>query len=254
MTELETLERAKMYMEKLANGINPIDGISVSDDDVINNVRLSRCFFYVADVLRQVIENGGVNGQKKAKKTPFSLSAKQRESFEFSGTPIPISEVSKRLNALIEDENMSSITYNAVRDWLLSLDMLAKMPDENGKSAIRPTKQGEELGILLDRRVGLEGPYFVVVYNLAAQHFILDNLDAIIDFKNSKQVNQDKPKKLQPENAGKPWTKEDDEILCQMFETGCTSKEICNHFGRTKGAIAARLVRIGKIGERADLK
>ena len=26
MTELETLERAKMYMEKLANGINPIDG------------------------------------------------------------------------------------------------------------------------------------------------------------------------------------------------------------------------------------
>ena len=26
MTELETLERAKMYLEKLANGINPIDG------------------------------------------------------------------------------------------------------------------------------------------------------------------------------------------------------------------------------------
>ena len=64
MTELETLERAKMYLEKLANGINPVDGIPVPDEDVINNVRLSRCFFYVADVLRQVIENGGVSPQK----------------------------------------------------------------------------------------------------------------------------------------------------------------------------------------------
>lgn len=26
MTELEKIERAKMYMDKLANGINPIDG------------------------------------------------------------------------------------------------------------------------------------------------------------------------------------------------------------------------------------
>ena len=68
MTELETLERAKMYMEKLANGINPIDGSMIPDEDVVNNVRLSRCFFYVADVLRQVIDNGGISPQKKPKK------------------------------------------------------------------------------------------------------------------------------------------------------------------------------------------
>ena len=68
MTELETLERAKMYMEKLANGINPIDGSVIPDEDIVNNVRLSRCFFYVADVLRQVIENGGVTPQKKIPK------------------------------------------------------------------------------------------------------------------------------------------------------------------------------------------
>ena len=33
MTELETLERAKMYMEKLANGINPIDDTVIPDED-----------------------------------------------------------------------------------------------------------------------------------------------------------------------------------------------------------------------------
>ena len=45
MTELETLERAKMYMDNLANGINPIDGSVIPDEDIVNNVRLSRCFF-----------------------------------------------------------------------------------------------------------------------------------------------------------------------------------------------------------------
>ena len=60
-------------MEKLANGVNPIDDSVIPDEDVVNNVRLSRCFFYVADVLGQVIDNGGTAPQKKIKKEPFSL-------------------------------------------------------------------------------------------------------------------------------------------------------------------------------------
>lgn len=70
MTEIEKIERAKVYMEKLANGINPIDNTMAPDKDIINNVRLSRCFFFVSDVLRQVIENGGPKpaaGGKKEK-------------------------------------------------------------------------------------------------------------------------------------------------------------------------------------------
>ena len=55
MTELEKIERAKLYMDKLANGINPIDDTMAPDEDIINNVRLSRCFFYVSDILRQEI-------------------------------------------------------------------------------------------------------------------------------------------------------------------------------------------------------
>ena len=40
MTELEKMKRAKMYMEKLANGINPIDDSPVPDGDTVNNVRI----------------------------------------------------------------------------------------------------------------------------------------------------------------------------------------------------------------------
>lgn len=182
MTELETMERAKMYMEKLANGINPLDDTTIPDNDTVNQVRLSRCFFYVADVLRQVIESGGVKQQKVAKKTPFALPEEARAAFEYSQTPIPVSEISKRINALTP-EDMKPLTYRAIRDWLTSLELLADERDGDGKISKRPTPRGENLGILLETRNGRNGTYFVVVYTLAAQHFILDNLDAVIAFK-----------------------------------------------------------------------
>lgn len=56
-----------------------------------------------------------------------------------------------------------------------------------------------------------------------------------------------KKQKPQPENAGKPWTSEDDRALSKMYEEGKTRKEICEYFKRSTGAITSRLVRLGKI-------
>ena len=68
MTELEKIEYAKSFIDKLANGINPLDDSTIKEDEVVNNVRLSRCFFFVSDILRQVIENGGVVSKKAEEK------------------------------------------------------------------------------------------------------------------------------------------------------------------------------------------
>lgn len=234
MTELETLERARMYMEKLANGINPIDGTTVPDEDVINNVRLSRCFFYVADVLRQVIENGGVTQQKKEKKIPFSLPIEKHGEFAFSKQPIPISEVSKRINDLIEDEKMAKLSYRAIRDWLMEIGMLEEVLDGDGKLTKRPTPQGEKIGITVECRVGQNGTYFVVVYHLDAQHFIVDNLDAIAGCERSKR-----------ENQGQPWLPAHDECLRDLYAKGVPVKEIAITLKRNSGAIRARLKKLG---------
>lgn len=60
MTELEKMIRAESYIRKMADGINPITGVNVADDDMVNNVRITRCLYYVSDILRQVIANNGV--------------------------------------------------------------------------------------------------------------------------------------------------------------------------------------------------
>lgn len=56
MTEQEKLHRAKYYVDSLANGLNLLDGTPIPEQDIVNNVRISRCLFFVSDVLRKQID------------------------------------------------------------------------------------------------------------------------------------------------------------------------------------------------------
>ncbi|MBQ4109834.1 MAG: hypothetical protein IJC74_03005 [Clostridia bacterium] len=179
--ETEKLERAKLYMEKLANGINPIDNTVIPDNDTVNNVRLSRCFFYIADVLGKVVEDSKRTEKKKVKKVPFDISFEVVQQFPFSGSPLPVSKIAENINSLIDTEFMKKITYKNITDWLISIGMLSVITNGAGKSTKIPTEAGIEIGISTEDRIGKNGPYTAVVYNLDAQHFIVDNIDAVIN-------------------------------------------------------------------------
>ena len=43
MTEIEIMKHAKEYLDKLAEGIDPLTGVAVSDTDVVRQTRISRC-------------------------------------------------------------------------------------------------------------------------------------------------------------------------------------------------------------------
>lgn len=233
MTDLETLQRAKMYMEKLANGINPLDESVIPEGEIINHVRISRCLFYVADVLRQVIENGGISTSRKVRKQPFYLPVERREAFAFSEKPLTITEIVTGINALLP-EDMAMLKTTTLAQWLLSIDLLQIELTAAGKTAKRPTVQGESLGIGLEHRSGQNGPYTVVTYNLDVQHFVLDNIDVIIAYEQSKI-----------ENQGKPWSPEEDRLLSDLYQKNAPIGEIASELKRNAGAIRARLKKLG---------
>ena len=60
-------------------------------------------------------------------------------------------------------------------------------------------------------------------------------------------LDEKKPKKNLPANAGKPWSAEDDKKLTTLFESGVTNKELATVFERTSGSINSRLVLLGLI-------
>ena len=81
------------------------------------------------------------------------------------------------------------------------------------------------------------------------------NRPEIIRALNTVLCELDKPekkpvKKHLPANAGKPWTEEDEARLCEMFDSGATRSELCKQFKRTPGALASRLVQLGKLRDR----
>ncbi len=179
MIDLEKVGHARDYIEKLANGINPINNNAVAETDVINNVHISRCHFYVSDLLRQIIENKGICNNK-TKKLPFNITAEEISRFNFSQEPIPISEIVKRINLLIDTEVYEKLKYKTVADWLIKIGLLKEMTDAGGKTVKRSTAQGNEIGIVEENRIGHYGQYTVVIYNREAQQFIIDNISAFI--------------------------------------------------------------------------
>ena len=190
MTETEKLRRAKMYIDKLANGINPIDDRAVADDDIINNVRISRCLFYVSEVLNKAIADDRGGDEHEKKRQPFALTPEELNAFVFSDSAITVSEITRRLNALVEGKQMTKLKLRSITDWLCSIELLAIQTGANGSNVKRPTARGEELGISTEVRLGYVGRYTVILYNRIAQQFIVDNIEAIIDINNRK-----KPKK-----------------------------------------------------------
>ena len=179
MTELETMQRAKMYLDKLAQGIDPITNQEVPEDSVLNNVRLARCFFYVSGVLEQVIANGGAIGAKP-KLQPFAVDPEQLAKVQLSLEPVRVTQLVEMISATVDNPQMKKLSTTVITNWLLEKGFLKKETGAEGKSRRIPTQNGLMIGLSAQTRQGQYGEYQAVFYNSDAQRFVLDNLGAML--------------------------------------------------------------------------
>ena len=161
------------WITKLANGMNPIDGSILPESDIVNNVHISRCLFFVSNLLEEM-------GRKKP-----SQQKKQYES-EFQLTPEAASKVYiaertgiamfvKEINKVIP-ESMKPLAASKVTQWLASTGYLEEKERSDGHRYKAPTELGTSIGITSVWRDGYQGQYLAIFYDSNAQHFILENL------------------------------------------------------------------------------
>ena len=233
MTELEIMRRAKDYLDMLANGVDPITGAEAPEDDIINNVRLSRCFYYVSGVLQKVIDNGGTVSASihNSKKLPYALPPERRAQFRFSDRPVTVSVIAQQLNELADLETMQKLKVTSISAFLIQSGLIETQELPSGQTFKRPTDAGRSLGIGTEQRTGQQGDYTVVVYDRTAQQFILDNFDAVIAI-NATPLH---------ENQGKPWSAEEDDRLRTMYAAGADVKALSAELKRSRAAIRTRL-------------
>lgn len=186
MTELEKIAYAKSFIDKLANGINPLNDMPIPDNDIANNVRLSRCFFYVSSILQKEIEREyrKVKKEKKSDRKPFYISLEKLQNYAYSSMPITTFAMGKKINWLvreeIEDMKIEKFSYRKINSWLHALGLVEWRDWGNGKQKRFPTAQGEAIGLVLHiwENYGRKSP--VIYLSEEAQRFVIDNFEAVM--------------------------------------------------------------------------
>lgn len=175
MIDMEKLVTAKVWIEKLANGINPLNDELVKEDDIINNVHISRCLFYVTEILNEI--KAGIAAKGRGRK-PFFLSSKDAANIHIS-TPNGIANFVRLVNGHIPVD-MKPLSAAQVIKWLKKEGLLQEVSKGDGHKTNLPTEKGNSIGINIEVQRNSEGlDYQRVVYGVDAQRFLLNNIESI---------------------------------------------------------------------------
>lgn len=168
------LKTAQDWIEKLANGINPLTSEPVKDGDIINNVHVSRCLFYVSEILEEFESQGSSSTRRRA----FFMSAMEAEQIKISSSS-GIAQFVRIVNEHTPSD-MRSLPASQVIKWLRSNGYLYEVSFDGKHKTNLPTEKGNEIGITLSVAQNTEGQeYKRVMYDISAQRFLLSNIESI---------------------------------------------------------------------------
>lgn len=174
MVDLSKLKTAKDWMEKLANGINPLTSEPVKDGDIVNNIHISRCLFFVREMLEKIETEGTVSNGKRS----FWMTSLEAEKIVISN-PSGIAQFTKTINESIPAD-MKPLSVATVIKWLRNNGYLYEAKKDDKHKTNLPTEKGIKLGITATVQLNPEGKeYKRVLYDISAQKVMLNNIESI---------------------------------------------------------------------------
>lgn len=176
----EKLMKAKSIIEKIANGINPLTGKNIEDDNFMQDPRLIRCFFYVTDVLNAVIKNG-FNGVF-VKPTQFVITPEQKSRIKLPNYNIGVNEFAKCVNNVIDPSVSKRLTGADINRQLKKMGILSEIKTGEGKTRTVMNENSAKYGIEVEKRVYKDIEYEVIVFNEKGKRFLLENLEKIMAY------------------------------------------------------------------------
>ena len=165
----EKLKKAIVYVDRMSSGCNPVNNEVLDSNHVLNNPNVIRCMYFIKDVLLDVYKNNKKTVYKKA----FDYCVLSNFKYENDKT---ITHLFKQINSL--DENSEPLKFKPIIDWLKENDYLEVIMEDD-KSRTIVTEKGKRMGLRNEYINSRGRVYFAVIYNEAAQDFIVNNLENI---------------------------------------------------------------------------
>lgn len=178
--DIDKIKKAKIVLDKMANGINPVDGTSITEDSFLNDPRIIRCLFFVNEILQRTIDGDLQDKGLDRKKLPFIITAEEKARVQFPEEEIGVNTFAQCINKVINPNVSKKLTGLELNKGLKRMGILGELVDSEGKKKTIVPESSEKYGIhtLLVNYNGTE--YDKVVFDNKAVRYLLENLESII--------------------------------------------------------------------------
>lgn len=185
--DMKKLETAILYLQRIADGNNPVNNMPAEEDTVLNNPNVIRCMYFVKEVLEEVKRNNGCIGKgvKRSDKQEFPIEVLDAFSYREDQA---ISKLVGQINESIDDRVYQKLTYKPILQWLkFNGFLIEEFSQEFNKPITLPTEKGNRLGIRAEKRYSSRGVgYMQIFYDKQAQEFIVQNLKSMLKYNGVK--------------------------------------------------------------------
>lgn len=179
--DMKKLETSIVYLQRIAEGNNPINNLPADEDSVLNNPNVIRCMFFVKEVLEEVKRNNGYIGRKPKKSDKIDFPVEVLASFSYKEDKA-ISKFVEQINEAVDENVYKKVNYKSITQWLKLNEFLQEeYSREFNKTITLPTEKGSQIGIRAERGNSSRGvEYMLVIYGKQAQEYIVKNMEKII--------------------------------------------------------------------------
>lgn len=195
MGKAELVERAKVYLKMLCEGIHPVTGQPIPQDSVFMDSKVKQCFDFISEtldeylVISERVEQLEKDVEKKqvflVRKQFFTVTREQCNEIQLSKKPISIMAFTRNINSVIDTDTTEKLTSTRVNKWLMRRGYIttSKVQTMVNKTIYAPTELANKLGIVEDRKIDGESGEVTskIKLNESAQLFILENIEDIIE-------------------------------------------------------------------------
>ena len=194
MEKLELVERAKMYMKLLCDGVHPVTGEEIPTDSALADGKVKRCFAFISEVLDEYaelterVERLEREKDKQVvvlqKKQQFTISREQCESIRLSREPLSVLAFMKNINSVIDSDTTEKLSSTRINKWLTDKGLVItdKVPTLVSKTVYKPSEFASRIGIVEEEVVDKKSREVKSQIKLSerAQLFIIENLEDIV--------------------------------------------------------------------------
>jgi len=176
MNEIEKMKYAKLYIDKLSDGINPLDDTRINENEIVLNKRINACLKYVSEIIENSIQKNEEKICKKRGTKPVYINSEQIKLLKTKDCDCKVSEIADEINKVIKENKTKKMQAVWINDWLEQKGILEK----NSSGQRIPSEYGKKIGISTQLRTSAQGKYNLNLFSPQAQSFIYENIQDIL--------------------------------------------------------------------------